>query len=239
MSEANPYPPYDPYDLSPGAARMPQAFGYRPRLRAEGNLSYLQIIDSIKLLWEDRSPDIPFVPYQGKNFAQLPSVVYSLDMRTTITQEPKPRLREERVDPDTGRLYHIYGHRFQNIVTFTSVTKADPRLAEEIIEAFEDFMLEVTPVLKEAGVSEMVYYRRYADAEVTLDTEDLCKRTLAWYVTTEKLKQIPQDRIEQVAIDIRTLVEDNTYTSMHDLIANDHATPTINIVDQHHATPSY
>ena len=77
-------------------------------------------------------------------------------------------------------------------------------MCDQIIEAFEDFMLEYTPIFKAAGASELVYSRRLADSEINRDGSDIHKRTVTYMLTTEKTYAIANARIEKIAVDART-----------------------------------
>jgi hypothetical protein len=149
----------------------------------------------------------------------------------------------------------VYGQKFQNIVSFSVLTKVGTFqnnnitttrddldasvLSDQVIEAFEDFMLEYTPIFKAAGVSELVYSRRLSDSEINRDGKDLHKRTVTYMLTTEKTFAIKNDRIQQIAVDART------WMAYEKSIVESLATPnfedvTINIVDlEQSATPSY
>ena len=221
---------YSPYGPAPGEKRRP--------LRAEGNMRYLQFIDAVTEMWGEGHPSIPVVPDQGKNFAQYPCIVYGLEMKKSLDQEPKPKLREELTDPDSGRLVHVYGQFFELLVKFTVVSKTDPRQAEEILDLFEDFMFEYTPVFICAGVADFVYARRIAASSEVRVGEDINKRSVMYYMREEKLTQISPDRVESVAIDIRKQVIDNPYLDSGD-IDEAAATPTMRIVDLYQtATPN-
>jgi hypothetical protein len=71
------------------------------------------------------------------------------------------------------------------------------------MEIFEDFMLEYTPVFKRLGAAELVYSRRLSDSEENRDSTDVCKRTVTYMLTTEKLFAQTVGRIEQICIDVR------------------------------------
>jgi len=92
-------------------------------------------------------------------------------------------------------------------------------LCDEIIEAFEDFMLEFTPIFKAAGASDLVYSRRLSDSEINRDGKDVHKRTVTYMLTTEKVFAIKNSVIQHVSGDIRVWV------------ANNAATPDISSVD--------
>lgn len=192
------------FDLPPNQPNLSPT-AHRPTLRAEGNLSYLDFISIVGQLWEQGHPDIPFIPTQGKNFAKTPAIVYGLEVRTTHTAEPKFKFREQINDGDDS--YIIAAQRFDNIVTFTAVTTNDPTQCEVLIEAFEDFMIEHTPIFKKLGLSEIVYSRRFADREDTRESEDLCLRRVAYKVTIEKIRQLSINKLAQIEANVRVYLK--------------------------------
>lgn len=149
--------------------------------------------------------------HNGPRYAEYPVIVYGLELRKTHSTEPKPRTRAS-VSKDVV----VFGQRFQNVVSFTVITEADggiakgasarysgPEVADNIIEIFEDFMLEHTPVFKRLGASEFVYSRRLSDADENRDATDVIKRTVTYLLTTEKLFAQTVSQIEQICIDVR------------------------------------
>lgn len=110
--------------------------------------------------------------------------------------------------------------------------------ADRIVEVFEDFMLEHTPVFKRLGASEFVYSRRMSDAKVNRNGIDVCKRTVTYMLTTEKLISTTISRIESILVDLRTYMA----TEPSNLVQ---ATPNfenvdINIIDLYQtASPNY
>jgi hypothetical protein len=185
-----------------------RAFG--PPLQAAGNLTYLEFISVVKLLWENIHPDIPILPTQPAQYSTYPCVVYGLELRKSHTTEPKPRSRNI-VEKDIM----VFGQRFQNVVSFTICTKVlggssgasrydGAEVADSLAEIFEDFMIEYTPVFKRLGASEFVYARRLADSEENKGNTDIVKRTITYMLTTEKLLVTSVSQIEKIAIDIRT-----------------------------------
>lgn len=230
-----------------------------------GTLSYLEFILMVKKIWEDSHPKIPMFPYSANreafssysfsgdsanitssvsnpgdnpNFTgtsaldEYPAIVgYSLELRKAHTTEPKPRMRQNVINNE----YTIYGQKFQNIISFTIMSKVGTFqgddctttrddldaavLCDEIIEAFEDFMLEFTPIFKAAGASDLVYSRRLSDSEINRDGKDVHKRTVTYMLTTEKVFAIKNAVIQHCSADIRVWV------------ANNAATPDISSVD--------
>jgi hypothetical protein len=196
-------------------------------LQSDGNLSYLEFISAVKSLWEESFPNYPikatssgdnsftwFNPAtQGYDTTDA-IIVYSLELRKAHSVEPKPRMRQITSDN-----VYVYGQRFQNVVAFTAMSPVGKRLGsdpnsiyddqdnsylvESLIESFEDFMLEYTPIFKKIGASELVYSRRLSDSEVNRDSKDVHKRTVTYMLTTEKVFAAQANTIEKIAIDVR------------------------------------
>lgn len=249
-----------------------------------GSLTYLEFISLVKKLWEESHPLIPvlpigmnresFITYKddgstnaiGTNSSapsssvagidsldEFPAVIgYSLELRKSHTMEPKPRMRQNGM----SNTITVYGQKFQNIIAFTVMSKAQMLqgtdssttrddldtaiLCDQIIESFEDFMIEYTPILKAAGASELVYSRRLSDSEVSRDNKNVHKRTVTYMLTTEKTFAIRNERIEKIKVDIRT------WMAYESSILSQKATPDyedieVDIVDLHMstATPNY
>lgn len=218
-----------------------------------GALSYLQFINLVKKVWEESYPTIPILPlgvnldtYSDNTFA----IVYALELRKAHTTEPKPRMRQHV----SHNQYTIYGQKFQNIISFSvmakignlqgenpSSVKDDVDVAvmcDQIIEAFEEFMLEYTPIFKAAGASELVYSRRLSDSEINREGKDIHKKTVTYMLTTEKNFAIRNERIEKICLDIRT------WMAYESSIVNHGSTPNfedvnVNIIDLNmSATPN-
>ena len=203
------------------------------RLKAEGNLTYLGFIEVVKMLWENSYPDIPIVATFGGKFASYPCIAYGLELKRAHNQEPKMRYRDKALGED-GKYYIIEGQRFQNVVSFTVMVEANAgqlsgdqqryagaEVADRVMEIFEDFMLEYTPVFKRLVASELVYARRVSDTETNMDQTDIVKRTVTYLLTTEKIHVSAVDKIESIVADIRQWV---SYEK--DLIEQAAATPS-------------
>ena len=223
-----------------------RSFG--PPLQAAGNLTYLEFISVVKMLWENLHPDIPIVPTQAAQYSSYPCIVYGLELRKSHTTEPKPRNRQT-----SDNNYMVFGQRFQNIVSFTVTTKmmggadknnryAGAEVADSLAEIFEDFMLEYTPVFKRLGASEFVYARRLADSEENRDNTDVVKRTITYMLTTEKLIITSVSVIEKIAIDVRTYMayEKELLITKDETSTPNYSGTEVNIIDLYqNATPNY
>lgn len=231
-------------------------------LQSEGNLTYLEFISAVKSLWEQSFPNYPikatsnadnsFTWYnpETKEYDSTDAIiVYSLELRKAHSVEPKPRMRQI-----TNNNVYVYGQRFQNVVAFTAMSPVGKRLGsdsslicddqdnaylvESLIETFEDFMLEYTPIFKKIGASELVYSRRLSDSEINRESKDVHKRTVTYMLTTEKVFAAQANTIEKIAIDVRQFM---AYES--ELLEN--ATPNyseipVNLIDlENTATPRH
>jgi hypothetical protein len=187
-------------------------------------------------MWESVNPDIPVLPTQGKNFAKYPCISYSLEYRKTLANESKARIRHQMMDPQFNNMI-VKGQRYENYISFAVHTENEPYLAEAIIEQFEDFMDQYKDVFKQLGLSEILYGRRLSDRESNRDSQDICIRTVAYVVTTEKITVSEYERIQKVIVDARLFLEHNRVTAAEDTSYSD---VEISIVDTYaDATPVY
>lgn len=177
-------------------------------LKSQGNLTYLEFIALVKKWWESTQPDVPILPTQGKNFAKYPCISYALEYRKTVANESKARIRHQMMNPEFNNLI-VKGQRYENYVSFAVHTENEPFLAEAIIERFEDFMDEYIGAFKQVGLSEITYGRRLSDREANRENQDICVRTVAYIVTTEKVTVTEFDRIQKIIIDARLFLEHN------------------------------
>jgi hypothetical protein len=202
----------------------------------------------VKVLWGNAYPQIDFESESGGSYAKFPIITYGLELKRTHSSEPKPRTRFLPKDADEI----IYGQRFQNIVAFNVYTRANradipndenpgyvgAEAADRIMEVFEDFMLEHTPIFKRLGASEFVYSRRVSDSRLARDGIDVCKRTVTYMLTTEKLILTSISRIEKIIIDLRTYMA----TELENINPStpNYANIDINVIDlKQTATPNY
>lgn len=194
--------------MSDGFGMTRDRYNPRPPLKARGNLSYMEFIGLIKLWWAKAHPDIPLIP-MGKDgeHATYPCIVYSMQLRKTHPNEPKMRLREERNEQADS--FIIGGQRFQNIVYFEARSEVEHvEILDDIIERFEDFMLEMTPALKECGLSEIVYARRLQDSLEQRPGANIFTKTVSYMVTTEKVITTRANRLTEAVVEARTWLDD-------------------------------
>lgn len=175
----------------------------REPLRAAGSMDYIELVETIKQLWAATHPGVPIVPHGTQAFQKMPCIVRSLEVRRPFPNEPKTRVRDNIVNPANGKAYQIKAQRFSNVVQFEAATENDPELCERIIETFEDFIHQITPPLKENGVSDIRFIRRIPDNDMPRRGEDVSTRGIAFDFTLEKVYQIEVQRIEEILLNIR------------------------------------
>lgn len=210
----------------------PPGFYESGHLRADGNLSYIDFIRVVERVWSNAHPGIPMYATGTKSFAVYPCIVYGLEMRRPHPDEPKKRRREEIATHKDENAIIIDAQRFQNLVTFTVFTEQNPQVAEELIEVFEDFMMEFTPLFKRLGVSEFVYSRRMPDGGENRQGVDVITRTVAYLVTIEKVIKSSVWKLNDVYVDVRRFLEDATPFYDPDTPYLQDATPITEIIDQ-------
>ena len=149
---------------------------------------------------------------------------YALELRKPHTMDPKPRMRHQLKEYSASESVTFYGQKFQNIVSFTGMVEVGTFfgenndqtyddvdasiVADQIMDAFEDFMVEHTPILKAAGASDLVYARRVSDSELNKDGKDVLQRQVMYMLTTEKTYAISNARIQKIAVDARAWLKD-------------------------------
>lgn len=203
-------------------------------LKADGNLQYLKLVDFIGYLWTKGHPDVKFVPAFAGGISDPDNgyIVYGLEARSTTKDYSKARLIETIRDTASGKDVEVWMQSFDNFISFAAVHR-DPRVAEEIIEAFEDFMIESTPILKKVGTAELLYSRRYPDREDARIGRDMCVRTVVYRVLLQKVKKIERDRIESILVDARVWWDRHV---QYEQVS--HATPNITLIINDQATPN-
>lgn len=178
-----------------------------PLSTARGNLTYLQFIDLLKALWSKANPEVEFVP-MGNREAFKPEkgyIVYSLESKKAASDNLKPRFMEDVISTDKEEFQGtIYIQKFDYLLEFSAVHK-EPRTAEEILDAFEDFMMIITPELKYSGVQDLYYNRRITDRDQSRFGGDVAYRTVMYLVMLQKMLVAKRQILESVRLDVRTV----------------------------------
>jgi hypothetical protein len=173
-------------------------------LQAKGSMTYLEMIDTIERAWDLSHPEISFGPFSDGNVYQpdMGYVIYALVERITKQNNTKPRVQYIVDHPDyPNKKLGIFSQSFINTVKFTAV-HSNPRIAEEMIESFEDFMFEATAILKEQGLEEIIYGKRVADEHKTRYGEDLAARSIVYLANTQKIVLVDMEKLESIYLTI-------------------------------------
>jgi hypothetical protein len=97
-------------------------------------------------------------------------------------------LNEASKDPrNVTHNIEVYGQWFDNLVQFDCWSNSNNE-ANALISWFEDFMELYTPVLKQNGVAEALYWERLQDQTIERWRNDIENRTIRWFFRTEKLR---------------------------------------------------
>lgn len=190
----------------------------QPSLKAKGNLTYLDFVRTLEYFWSLMHPDVPIVAAGASSDGRYPCIVYSMEVKTPFQNEPKPRYREEYVDED-NRAWIVTAQRFNCMVKFTVVAKSvdnGAHIAEQTMEAFEDFMEIQRGAFKLLGLSEITYNRRTPDQEDSRPGEGTLGRSVVYNVVIEKLLVLRAGVFERFAIEATRFLAGNQATPSPD-----------------------
>jgi len=145
--------------------------------------------------------------------------------------EIKPRVREERIDPDYDDCHiQILGQWFDVLIQFDCWAKTNNR-CDDLIEWFEDFVYKYTWVWKKNGVNEILYWMRTPDEEISKWRNDLAFRSVLYYFRTEKLVTIREHDFKQIDLylELSNTVPSGFYGAGYDEIAASGLTEVIDL----------
>ncbi|MEG1494733.1 MAG: hypothetical protein RR406_00315 [Bacilli bacterium] len=135
-------------------------------------------------------PEIPF---------NHPYISYRLISRRPM-KEYKPIAREEIVECDEHnkqRFGTVYGQKFDCIVQF-NVFASENRVANKVMESFEELMISYAGYFKEQGVRDLYFKEQVTDTDYNNFRETLSVRNIRYYVQIEKLMVIFNRSISDV-----------------------------------------
>lgn len=204
---------------------------YLEPLKKPGNIGYLQLIDLIALLWARAHPEIKFGPLGDSNLysSQLGYITYSLEQKSPSGNETKPKQIEAIDDSeDINKKIIIFKQSFNHLIKFTAWHK-NPRIAEEILEAFELFMLENTKHYHTAGIENLFYSRRYKDQMNERTGEDISSRSVSYLAVLQQVLYVSQEKLKEVEVIVQAYIQ---------CLATEQATPNLSVyLLDNHATP--
>lgn len=207
-------------------------------LRAQGNLSYLDFIRLLVELWTEANPQIPmYATGTMMETVGYPVMLYKLEMRRPFENEPKAKQREKYRTPSGEDEITVFGQRFNNSIVFTVYTQDDPQAAEEIIEMFEDFMIEYIPIFKQLGLSDIFYGQRLPDAQESRSGRFVITRAIAYRVITEKLVKSSAWKLQKALVAAQKFFADATPVFDADDPSLEQDPPTTIIIDNDTTQP--
>lgn len=139
-----------------------------------------------------RDPEIPF---------NHPYISYKVISRKP-SNEYKPVIREEVNECDLyseQRGGAIFGQTFDCILQF-NIFAAESAVADEIMEKFEELILNYTGYLKNEGVAEIYFKEQITDSDYNNFRETLSVKNIRYYVKIDKLMVIFNRRLDDIDI---------------------------------------
>lgn len=175
---------------------------------AEKNCNLFDFIKMVENVVTKTMKDlnVDFVPDENRIIATSPDLEMDRPMITykIISRKPdierKPRRREgiqEKGDEDSDRVGEIYGQKFKSIIQF-NVFASVYDLAEQVMEKFEEAIFTYTGYFKKNGVSELFFEEQLTDTSYDIYRQKISVRNLRYYVETEKLFVLFQERIREI-----------------------------------------
>lgn len=176
--------------------------------RAEKNASLYDFLDMLGEVVEYSLADynVKFLTNEEQSVLKDPEVVFNNPHITykVISRKPKneykPIAREETFECDKNgdqRPGIIYGQFFDCIVQF-NILASENRLANQVMEKFEELMIAHTGYFKQKGVSDLYFKEQVTDSEYNNFRETLSIRNITYYVQIEKLMVIFNRKINNI-----------------------------------------
>lgn len=178
--------------------------------RAKKNASLYDFLDMLSSIvgYVMKEDNVEFLTDEQENIIKDPGlplnhpiISYRIISRVPAN-EYKPIVREQINECDEfneQREGQIFGQTFNCIVQF-NIFAAENRLANKVMEKFEELILAYTGYLKEQGVRELYFKEQITDAEYNNFRETLSVRNIRYHVQIEKLTVIFNRRIDDILI---------------------------------------
>ena len=168
---------------------------------------FIRMIDKIVTLTM-KDLNVEFIPDEGKIIylssdqkLDHPIITYKLKERKA-KGELKPRFRENFIEDKkdlNSRIGEIYGQKFKCKLQF-NIFASEYRLAEKVMEKFEEMMIIYAGYFKKNGVGEIIFDKQYTDDNFELMRQTLSIRNICYYVEIEKLTVIMRESIKTIDI---------------------------------------
>ena len=159
----------------------------------------------------DEFPELPKISIENsieieQNILKDPEIVIDRPHITyrVISRKPKneykPIIREEVIECDEygeQRPGVIYGQFFDCIIQF-NIFAGENRLANQVMEKFEELMIAHAGFFKQKGVSDFYFREQLTDSEYNNFRETLSVRNIRYYVQIEKLTVIFNRKVNDI-----------------------------------------
>ena len=190
--------------------------------RANKNASLYDFLDMVALIVDHAMEDydVEFLTDEQQAKLKDPEIpinkaYISYRVRSRVPKnEYKPIVREEIVECDElneQRKGQIYGQFFDCIVQF-NIFAAENKLANQVMEKFEELMIAYAGYFKKQGVRELYFKEQITDSEYNNFRETLSVRNIRYYVQIEKLTVIFNRRIDDIKLVGDTVETKNNQT---------------------------
>ena len=190
--------------------------------RANKNASLYDFLDMVALIVDHAMEDydVEFLTDEQQAKLKDPEIpinkaYISYRVRSRVPKnEYKPIVREEIVECDElneQRKGQIYGQFFDCIVQF-NIFAAENKLANQVMEKFEELMIAYAGYFKKQGVSDLYFKEQITDSEYNNFRETLSVRNIRYYVQIEKLTVIFNRRIDDIKLVGDTVETKNNQT---------------------------
>ena len=176
--------------------------------RAKKGASLYDFLDMLAIIVDYAMSDmkVKFITDEEENKLKDPEIAFEhpyISYRV-ISRKPnneyKPIVREEIIECDEHneqRLGTVRGIGFDCIVQF-NVFASENRVANKVMETFEELMLEYAGYFMEQGVKQVYFKEQIKDTDYNNFRDSLSVRNLRYYVEIEKLMVIFNRRISDI-----------------------------------------
>lgn len=124
------------------------------------------------------------------------------------TVQMKPQFRETFQDPlDPLLMIETDGWFFDNLVQFECWAKTNGE-AVNLLKWFEDFMFRHVWIFELYGVSKVLYWRRDEDTQSEAWRNDITKRTVLFYMRTERVFAFQTRKLSQIKLDLSVTTDE-------------------------------
>lgn len=181
------------------------------RLKAEGNISFLEFIDTLQELWQKAGKKGKFIRDEPiKEGMELPVITFRT-LRRIIDhnfKDHKPRYRQTIRHPyKPDEFIDILGQVFQVWVEF-SVLSTSAEEADEMVEDLIDFIELYKGYFRLHGVKDIRFYAQLSDKVLKDHNIPIACRTLQYTMWFEKLIPVILNQIDHLAVQAGIIAQD-------------------------------